>query len=70
MHKERPVTDTIVRSILRLPSDVHAPLAAWAKAEDRSLNNLIVRLLRHAVVERQSDLVHSSTPAVVTHTVR
>jgi hypothetical protein len=61
------VTDTIVRSILRLPSDVHAPLAAWAKEEDRSLNNLIVRLLRHAVAERDA---HSPVTGTVTHTVR
>jgi hypothetical protein len=43
--------DTVVRSILRLPPDLHVQLVAWAKEEDRSLNNLIVRVLRRAVAE-------------------
>lgn len=45
------MADKVIRLILRLPEDLHAPLTAWAKEEDRSLNNLIVRLLRRAITE-------------------
>lgn len=45
------MADRIVRLILRLPEDLHGPLTAWAREEERSLNNLIVRLLRRAVSE-------------------
>jgi predicted HicB family RNase H-like nuclease len=38
---------------LRLAIDLHAKLVAWAKAENRSLNNLIETILKHAVAERE-----------------
>ena len=38
---------------VRLSPDLHASLSAWAKEEERSLNNLIVRLLRRALAERR-----------------
>jgi hypothetical protein len=45
------MAEKVIRLILRLPPDLHDPLTAWAKEEERSLNNLIVRLLRRAVTE-------------------
>lgn len=45
------MAEAVTRLILRLPPDVHGPLVEWAKEEDRSLNNLIVRLLRRALTE-------------------
>lgn len=45
------MAEAVVRFFVRLPDDLHAQLTAWAKEEDRSLNNLIVRLLRRAVAE-------------------
>lgn len=46
------MAEAIIRLVLRLPSDLHAALAAWAKDEDRSLNAQIVRVLRQAVESR------------------
>jgi len=43
-----------VKKLLRLPPDVMGQLTAWANEEDRSVNNLIVHLLRRALAERQS----------------
>lgn len=40
--KEKPVKAVYIR----LPAKVHDALAERARLEDRSLNNLIVRLLR------------------------
>lgn len=37
---------------LRLPSDLHLELTDWAAKSDRSLNRLIVRILRQAVEKR------------------
>jgi len=37
------------RLTLRLPAELHRRLVEIAKREERSLNNLIVRLLRRAV---------------------
>jgi hypothetical protein len=37
---------------LRLPEELHAALVEWARDEDRSVNSLIVRLLRLAVTQR------------------
>lgn len=45
------MAELAVKLMLRLPPDVHATLTEWAREEDRSLNNLIVRLLRRAVTE-------------------
>jgi predicted HicB family RNase H-like nuclease len=45
------MAEAVVRFFVRVPPDLHAQLADWARAEDRSLNNLIVRLLRRAVTE-------------------
>lgn len=45
------MAEKVVGLMLRLPPDLHAALTEWAKEEDRSLNNLIVRLLRRAVSE-------------------
>jgi predicted HicB family RNase H-like nuclease len=39
----------VVRFLLRLPPDLHAKLVALADEDNRSLNNLIVTLLRRAV---------------------
>lgn len=46
--------ETLVRYLLRMPEDVRRELAAWAKAEDRSLNAQIVHLLRRALAERRA----------------
>ena len=45
------MAEALVRLFVRLPADVHGPLVAWAREEERSLNNLIVRLLRRALTE-------------------
>jgi len=37
------------RLTLRLPAELHRRLVEIAKCEERSLNNLIVRLLRRAI---------------------
>lgn len=46
------MAEAVARLFVRLPSDLHTQLTSWAKEEDRSLNNLIVRLLRQAVERR------------------
>jgi predicted HicB family RNase H-like nuclease len=45
------MAEAVAKLMLRLPPDLHAQLTEWAREEDRSLNNLIVRLLRRAVSE-------------------
>jgi len=40
------------RFMLRLPDDVHAQLVAWAQDEGRSLHNLLMRIVRHALETR------------------
>jgi hypothetical protein len=45
------MAEKLVGLMLRLPPDLHGALAAWAREEDRSLNNLLIRLLRRAVSE-------------------
>lgn len=46
------MADTI-KKLLRLPPDLHAQLTEWAEEEDRSLNSLIVHLLRRALADRR-----------------
>jgi hypothetical protein len=38
---------------LRLPDDLHAELAEWAKREERSMHSLILYLLRRDVAAEQ-----------------
>lgn len=45
------MAEAVVKLMLRLPPDLHTTLVEWAREEDRSLNNLIIRLLRRAVSE-------------------
>jgi predicted HicB family RNase H-like nuclease len=45
------MAEAVVKLFVRLPPDLHGALTAWAREEDRSLNNLLVRLLRRAVEE-------------------
>jgi predicted HicB family RNase H-like nuclease len=40
----------MIRFLLRLPEDLHAALKAQADADHRSLHNLIIHLLRRAVL--------------------
>lgn len=47
------MAERLVGLMLRLQPDLHAALTEWAKEEDRSLNNLITRLLRQALTERR-----------------
>jgi hypothetical protein len=42
-----------IKKLLRLPPDLHAQLSEWANEEDRSVNSLIVHLLRRAIAERR-----------------
>lgn len=44
-----PSKEPQVATQLRLPVTLHAALRALADAEERSLNNLMVRLLREGV---------------------
>lgn len=48
------MAEKAVSFFLRLPPDLHARLKARAISEERSLNNLIVRLLRRAVSQDQA----------------
>lgn len=43
---------TAAKKLVRLPSDLLAQLTEWAIEEDRSVNSLIVHLLRRALSER------------------
>lgn len=45
------MAEKLVGLFVRLSPDMHASLTAWAKEEDRSLNNLLVHLLRRALTE-------------------
>jgi predicted HicB family RNase H-like nuclease len=45
------MAEKVVGFFVRLSPDMHAQLTAWAKEEDRSLNNLIVWVLRRALTE-------------------
>lgn len=45
------MAEAVVKLLLRLPPDLHASLVARAREEDRSLNNLIVHVLRRALTE-------------------
>lgn len=45
----------IVRFVLRLPTDIHAELAEWAKEEGRSLHGQILYLLRRLLEDRKRD---------------
>lgn len=45
------MAEAVVRFFVRLPEDVHAHLVARAKAENRSLNNLIVTWIRRCIAE-------------------
>lgn len=45
------MAEKVVALMFRLPPDLHATLSEWAREEDRSLNNLLIRLLRRAVSE-------------------
>ncbi len=38
--------------LLRIPPDLLDALTDWAEADDRSVNSLIVHLLRRALAER------------------
>lgn len=42
------------RTLLRIPPDVDAALCEWAAEEDRSVNSLMVHLLRLAIRERKT----------------
>jgi predicted HicB family RNase H-like nuclease len=48
------MAEKLVGLMLRLPPDVHAQLSAWAREEDRSLNNLLIRIVRRALTEWRS----------------
>ena len=43
----------MIRYVLRIPTDLHASLVAWAKEEQRSLNGLIIYLLTGLARERR-----------------
>lgn len=41
----------MVRILVRFPEELHGQLVRWAKAEQRSLNGMIIWLLTRAVRE-------------------
>lgn len=47
------MAEAVVRLILRLPTDLHEALTAWAREEERSLNAQIVYVLRRALSDRR-----------------
>jgi hypothetical protein len=57
------LADVAVGLMLRLPADLNADLKAWAKEDGRSLSNLIVHLLKRAVMSRPSPDTTPSPPA-------
>lgn len=48
----RYMATVMASKLLRLPADVLAELTEWAGEDDRSVNSLIVHLLRRALRER------------------
>jgi hypothetical protein len=48
------MAEAVARLFVRLPADLHDPLVAWAREEGRSLNNLIVYVLRRALADRRA----------------
>lgn len=47
------MAEAVVKFFVRLPADMHDPLVTWAREEGRSLNNLIVYVLRRALTDRR-----------------
>jgi hypothetical protein len=45
-------TPSPTNKLLRMPTEMLDQLATWASEEDRSVNNLIVHILRQALRER------------------
>lgn len=43
----------VARRLLRIPRELDEKLSAWAAEEDRSVNSLMVHLLRLAVLDRE-----------------
>ena len=43
-----------VQTSVYFPKDVYAALVKWAEDEDRSVSNLVVRIVTKALKERQS----------------
>jgi hypothetical protein len=46
-------TSEKANKLLRLPADLLAQLGVWAEEDDRSVNSLIVHVLRQAVRDHQ-----------------
>jgi hypothetical protein len=46
-------TDRVQTSVY-FPKEVYAALVKWAEEEDRSISNLVVRIVMKALEERQS----------------
>jgi hypothetical protein len=43
-----------VQTSVYFPKEVYAALVKWAEEEDRSISNLVVRIVMKALEERQS----------------
>jgi hypothetical protein len=43
-----------VQTSVYFPKEVYAALVKWAEEEDRSISNLVVRIIMKALEERQS----------------
>lgn len=48
-----PMTDSNSRYLLRIPADLREKLEQWASEDDRSLNSLVIHLLRRAVSQKE-----------------
>jgi len=44
-----------VQTSVYFPKDVYAALVKWAEDEDRSVSNLVVRIVAKALEDRQSE---------------
>ena len=62
MAPRKPRRQLRAKRSLTLDQDVALALAAWARAEDRGLSNLMRRILSEAVTQRQaaSDTRHAT----------
>ena len=40
--------------LLRIPTDLYNEVAAWAKQDERSINNLLVRIIKNALARRRA----------------
>jgi hypothetical protein len=53
LNEQMSQTDRVQTSVY-FPKEVYAALVKWAEEEDRSVSNLVVRLVAKAIEEKES----------------